>query len=184
VSFSKADYLLPSIATDAEISNFLSGIWMSLIEKSTFYSPEPEPAPTIVEKIVEKFIEKPSLPPTPASPQSPPTYRRKQAKEPRDSKISRLIGGDAPSQPSPRMRGHNYAPSVASTIRTTGSERVRRERKNDEAWDNFYISEEDSADDAYDRMIMGRSGVKIVANKLAPEKKRSSKKALKWLGLA
>jgi hypothetical protein len=181
VSFSKANYLLPCVATDTEISNFLTGITKPLIEKSTFYTPEPEIAPIIVEKIVEKFIEKPTPlpPPTPTSTQPPVSFR--QPKEPRESKISRLTGGEVPK---PRSRGHTYAASISSTIRTTGSERARRERRNDEGWGNFYIGEEDSEDDAYDRMIMGRSGARIVPEVKQAGKKRSSKKALKWLGLA
>lgn len=179
VSFSKANYLLPSIATDTEISNFLSGIWMSLMDKSPFYTPEPEPAPRIVEKIIEKFIEKPDLPPTPPSCHVP--NRKPQSRDFRDSKFSRLAGGDAPNQ---KTRGNNYAPSITSTVRTTGSEKVRRQRRNDEQWENFYIGEEDSEDDAYDRMIMGRSGASIMPTTPTAGKKRSSKKALKWLGLA
>jgi hypothetical protein len=39
-SFSKANFLLPSTATDAEITAFLSGIWKALMERSPFYTPE------------------------------------------------------------------------------------------------------------------------------------------------
>jgi hypothetical protein len=38
-SFAKANFVLPSTATDAEITAFLSGIWKILIEKSPFYIP-------------------------------------------------------------------------------------------------------------------------------------------------
>jgi len=53
--------------------------------------------------------------------------------------------------------------------------------------ENFYLEEEDSEDDDWDRMIMGRSGAKPPPK--APEGKKglvvgSKKKALKWLGLA
>lgn len=181
VSFSKANYLLPSIATDAEITNFISGIWTFLIEKSDYYTPEPEPepVPVIVEKIVERLIEKPQPPPTPTS----VTYRT-HPKDLRDSKISRITGGDI-DQPSLR-KGQHYAASIASTARTTATERVRKERKNDEEWEDFYVGEVDSEDDAFDRMIMGRSGARIVPEvvKQVTGKKSGSKKALKWLGLA
>jgi hypothetical protein len=181
-SFSKANYLLPSIATDSEISNFLTGICTSLVEKSTYYNPEPEPEPRVVEKIVEKFIEKPSLPPTPASMQPPVSFR--QGRKVCEAKIAQITGnastGEARKGPSV---SHNYAQSIASTVKTTASERGRRD---DKAWENFYVGEEDSDDDAFDRMIMGRAGARIVPEVLKPNagKKRSSKKALKWLGLA
>ena len=39
ILFSKANYLLPSIATDSEIAIFLSGIWASLVEETASYNP-------------------------------------------------------------------------------------------------------------------------------------------------
>jgi hypothetical protein len=171
-SFSKANYLLPSTATDSEIATFLSGIWMPLVEKSAFYTPEPEPEPIVIEKVVERLIEK--------APVTSPT------KQGRESKISRLTGNV-------EKRSHHYAPSIASTVRTmttmrtTVTERARMdERELERAWEDFYIGEVDSEDDAYDRMVMGRSGARIVPEVVrnVQGKKRSSKKALQWLGLA
>ncbi len=43
-SFAKADFVLSSIATGVEITDFLAGICRALIESSSFYTPEPEPA--------------------------------------------------------------------------------------------------------------------------------------------
>lgn len=40
-SFSRANYLLPSTATDVEIASFLTSITNHLIEKSSYYTPEP-----------------------------------------------------------------------------------------------------------------------------------------------
>ena len=87
-------------------------------------------------------------------------------------------------------KGHKYAGSVASTVRTTNSERFKREEARIEReWENFYIGEEDSEDDDYDRMMLGRSlarivpEVKVVASD-GQTPRRSTKKALKWLGLA
>lgn len=190
VSFSKADYLLPSMATDAERTSFLSSIRTSLIEKSPFYHPEPEPAPVIIEKIIERFIERPSAVPPPTSTSSyPPVSYRAPRELARDSKIARLTGGDADAPSGARKKGQHYAASIASTIRTTASERFGRERRYDEetqAWEDFYVGEIDSDDDAFDRMIMGRSGARIIPDVMRQlnGKKRSSKKALKWLGLA
>lgn len=84
---------------------------------------------------------------------------------------------------------HKYAASV-STVRTTASERVRREdARVEKEWEHFYIGEEDSEDDDYDRMVMGRALAKIVpevrmVTSEGKVPKRSTKKALKWLGLA
>lgn len=170
LSFSKANYLLPSTATDAEIAAFLSGIWKSLVEKSAFYTPEPELEPIVVEKIVEKFIDRKPLPPP-------------------KSKISRLTGTND-------KRSHSYAPSIASTVRSMATVRTmgtmrttatgRERREVDKAWEDFYIGEVDSEDDDFDRMVMGRAGARIVPEPIRnmQGKKRSSKKALKWLGLA
>lgn len=203
VSFAKADYLLPSTATDAEITTFLSGVWKSLMEKSAFYTPEPEPKPVI--------IERPPLPPTPSS--AAPRDRDRDSGYPASSygstpcasKVSRLTGGAATGS----TRGVNYAPSINSTTtttrggggyaastttsrhmyaasvastKTTNSERERRQGEKD--WENFYIGEEDSDDDAYDRMILGRGMQKIVPEVRRVGQKRNTKKALKWLGLA
>lgn len=74
------------------------------------------------------------------------------------------------------------------STRTTASEFERREDRGriEREWENFYIGEDDSEDDEYDRMIMGRALAKIVPEIRMPEleKKRNTKKALKWLGLA
>ncbi|KAH6717936.1 hypothetical protein BKA61DRAFT_294652 [Leptodontidium sp. MPI-SDFR-AT-0119] len=201
ISFSKADYLLPSTATDTEIATFLSGMWKSLMEKSPFYTPEPEPKPII--------IERPPLPPTPSSngPRDrdsgyPPSYQT-----PRASKVSRLTGGAAtgstqggnyaPSISSVTTKGngggyaasttttitnrHKYAASIAST-KTTASERERK--RGDKEWENFYIAEDDSEDDEYDKMILGRGMQRIVPEVKKVGQKANTKKALKWLGLA
>ncbi|KAL2066230.1 hypothetical protein VTL71DRAFT_2301 [Oculimacula yallundae] len=207
-SFARADYLLPSIATDTEISTFLSGIWKVLMEKSSFYTPEPEPKPII--------IERPPIPPTPTS--SMPRdrdsgYPSSSNQTPRVSKASRLTGGGAPGTPrggnypasinsvlskgnsggyatsvtasttntNTNTNRHKYAASIAST-KTTGSERERKQ--GDKEWENFYIEDDDSEDDAYDKMILGRQMQRIVPEVKKPGQKANTKKALKWLGLA
>lgn len=184
ISFAKADFLLPSTATDSEITTFLSGIWKVLMDKSSFYVPEPEPKPVLIEKA--------PLPPTPtATPSSTrdrdDTYSSVSYRGTK-SKISRLTSSTANNPPryppSTTRSRREYAPSVAPSTKTTASE---KERKVDREWENFYIGEEDSDDDAYDKMIMGRSMAKIVpevrkGGMSAPQ--RNKKKALKWLGLA
>lgn len=73
-----------------------------------------------------------------------------------------------------------YTASIAST-KTTRTERGRRE---DAEWDSFKVEEDDSEDDAYDRMILGRYHARIVPEVRVVGQKRNTKKALKWLGLA
>ncbi|KAK0127554.1 hypothetical protein ONS96_007088 [Cadophora gregata f. sp. sojae] len=201
ISFAKADYLLPSTATDSEITTFLSGMWKALMEKSTFYTPEPEPKPVI--------IERPPLPPTPSSnsPRDrdsgyPPSSFQQ---TPRASKVSRLTGGAVtgstrggnypPSISTVTTRGNGYAASTTTTItnrhkyaasiastKTTASERERK--RGDKEWENFYIAEDDSEDDEYDKMILGRGMQRIVPEVRKVGQKANTKKALKWLGLA
>jgi hypothetical protein len=187
LSFSKANYLLPSTATDYEIFAFLSGILKPLVERCSYYAPEPEVEPIVVEKIVERIVDRKPVPPP------KPTINTNSPRHGRESKFSRLAGN---------LSEKRYAPSIASTVqtmttvrssgtrrttRTTATEKVRRDDRDlERAWEDFYIGEVDSEDDAYDRMVMGRAGARIVPEvmKHMHGKKRSSKKALKWLGLA
>ncbi|KAE8449241.1 hypothetical protein EG329_008408 [Mollisiaceae sp. DMI_Dod_QoI] len=238
-SFARADYLLPSTATDVEITTFLSSIWKSLMEKSAFYTPEPEPKPII--------IERPPMPPPPTPNGSSRDIRRERDRLERErdkyrdndrdteqdsiyrssfrkgvsgtqSKISRLTGGAATGPSAPRSpyaasiiststarpsirhrerdRDTDYDPSIASTTHTrqkytasiasTKTTNSEKERRRDREWENFYIGDEDSEDDEYDRMIMGRAGQRIMPEPEVEMKtqKRDKRKALKWLGLA
>ena len=190
-SFSKANFLLPSTATDTEITTFLSGIWKSLMEKSIFYTPEPEPEPEPI--VIEKIVQAPVVPNLP-TPITPTDYRSRDAAFPpvsfrpsgHQSKISRLTGsvkhGYAPSLTTSTK--HGYTPSIASTVKTKGTAASRREERE---WENFYIAEEDSDDDAYDKMTLGREFARIMPEVRKPVgagSRRPTKKALKWLGLA
>jgi hypothetical protein len=223
--FSRANFLLPSTATDAEITTFLSCIWKALMEKSAFYTPEPEIKPIMI-------IERPPLPPTPTassrrdrdSGHPPSSYRGAL------SKVSRITGNSGAGytcaksvnenrncSPSHHSTSRGYASSTSSTParpKTPSKERERERRMNDALsaaaageegkveskgdWESFYIGEDDSEDDEYDRMIMGRQGAKTV---LEPKRRfggemgelmggagvgrlGNKKKALKWLGLA
>lgn len=79
------------------------------------------------------------------------------------------------------------------TTHTTQSERGRGGESgggDTGDWDNFYIGDEDSDDDEFDKMILGRAHAKIVpevrkgdAGK-GEQPERNKRKALKWLGLA
>jgi hypothetical protein len=193
-SFSKANFVLPSTATDAETTAFLSEIWKTLMQKSPFYTPERDPGP------------KPAMPeglsPPPPTPSASSVFSR-DARDAHDrdsgypastyrgapSKISRLTGGsEAESQRNyepPVIPKHNYASSTTST-KTTRTERGRRrvEKGSEDDWNNFYIGDDDSEDDEYDKMILGRAMAMIVPEVRAAEPNRDKKKALKWLGLA
>ncbi|KAN0110301.1 hypothetical protein V8E51_006688 [Hyaloscypha variabilis] len=193
-SFSKANFVLPSTATDAEITAFLSEIWKTLMQKSPFYTPErdPEPKPAMPEGLSRP-------PPTPSA----SSVFSRDARDARDrdsgypastycgapSKISRLTGSiGAESQRNyepPVIPKHNYTSSTTST-KITRTERGRRrvEKGSEDDWNNFYIGDDDSEDDEYDKMILGRAMAMIVPEVRAAEPKRDKKKALKWLGLA
>lgn len=216
LSFSKANYLLPSTATDREIITFLSEIWKSLIETDSFYIPELEPP--VVSKVTilnspTATPHPPSIPSTnfkPTSPRTPPHTSI--------SSLSKVSGKDhgSPKRNQPRantfraeknshgrparsqtQRTNSYVSSICSGKTTASS----RERQSEREWADFYIGEDDSEDDAYDRMVLGRAGVipgKTVYGEYSGRrcaatgmnnsnvKKRPgySKKALKWLGLA
>jgi hypothetical protein len=190
VSFSKANFLLPSTATEGEINTFVGGITASLIEKSDFYIPELPLKPSVIDKGTLALSPTKALPSSPArsntqndtSPSHPPPTALNRGNLRQDSKISRLTGGGSSM--------HKYASSIrsiASTVRTTDSGRRRREdARVEREWENteWYIGEVDSDDDDYDRMVMGRAMARIVPEVVKDPKKRSTKKALQWLGLA
>ncbi|KAH8593358.1 hypothetical protein B0O99DRAFT_220786 [Bisporella sp. PMI_857] len=187
VSFSKANFVLPSTANDTEVTTFISGIQAALIRQSSFYTPEPEPRPIVIEKIVEKMVEKPALPPIPLSPY-PMSHRPSATARSSSTKIARLTGSDThTSRTSGGSVKEKYAGSIASTttVRTMASEKWWLQ---DGEWgdgsDNFYIGEEDSEDDDWDRRVMGRAGVKPMKAMPGKTGVGSKKKALKWLGLA
>lgn len=163
------------------------------MDKSAFYTPELEPKSVLVGKA-------PPLPPTPSTSPiftrdasvrdsvQPPSFRGSSAK------ISHLtgttaIGSRQSSDPSiGTLVKHRYASSLAS-VKTTGTERSRKKvvagASAESEWDNFYIEDDDSEDDEYDKMIMGRSMARIAPEVKNPDAKaRDKKKALKWLGLA
>ncbi|CAG8959967.1 hypothetical protein HYFRA_00012684 [Hymenoscyphus fraxineus] len=78
-----------------------------------------------------------------------------------------------------------YASSIKSS--KTGKSRASRVQNADGGWETFYISDVDSEDDEFDRMILGRKHARIVPEVRKEEgeaKKRDKSKALKFLGLA
>ncbi|KAG9241451.1 hypothetical protein BJ878DRAFT_466366 [Calycina marina] len=187
IAFSKADYLLPSCATDSEIVAFLSAIWTSLMKQSTYYTPEPEPPSIIIENIIERYIDRPTLPPSFSNPSRPTTTARSSS-----AKLVRLTGSHDSLTNASRPEKKIYPASVASTTMTmrTVTSRKRREREDGgDGGENFYVGEEDSEEDDYDRMVLGRAGARPVGRARVGGKgtgtgTASKKKALRWLGLA
>lgn len=192
VSFSKANYLLPSPTTSAEMTTFLTQIRQSLISTSTFYTPEPPPDPE---------PRNANMPPTPTSP--PPTYIQIPHHSHAQSKVSRLTNASTSSMQAQPATSRRYASSITSnlttrTTRTTATETERRrERQTERDWANFYIGED--SDDEYERMVLGRAWrpesrarqvdaeSTIRGGMLSVDvgrRKGNSKKALKFLGLA
>jgi hypothetical protein len=217
-SFSKANHLLPSTATDAEIASFLCNIWKTLIDKSAFYVTEPD-SPAII-----AVTSPPPIPPTPAvqtaehTPRTPlgnaPTTghsrNRSHARSSKvSSKVEQILGPQSHQQhvqnkksihqhhrhqshyrtksnansfkasydkENTFMYGHTYDHNRTASIRTTATELERRERQSERDWENFHIGGE-SEDDEWDRLYLPRVPKRT-------EKKASTKKALKWLGLA
>lgn len=213
-SFSKANFLLPSTATDAEITAFLSGIWKALMERSPFYTPEGKIVPSIrcysyvwkpnpwepggrkyTDKMIAEPEPKPVMPHRPSPPPPTPSTSSVFTRDARDrdsgypastfrgapSKVSRLTGnsevGSQNNYESSVLSKHKSASSIAST-KTTERGRQRVERGAETGWENFYIQDDDSEDDEYDRKVLGRA---MEVRATAP--KRDKKKALKCMFL-
>jgi hypothetical protein len=166
--------LLPSTATDVEVTDFLGRICQDLIESSPSYTLEPEPG--------KESVMSGGLPPS----QTPSTsiVVTRDAHDP-DSGYPAFADRGAPSKIA-RLTGstgegsqNNYEASVTSkheygsSITSNKTARTERERKRERGtataveieWDNFNFDSD--AEDNY---------------AVAP--KRDEKKALKWLGLA
>jgi len=127
------------------------------MEESSYYTPEPEPTPIIIERIVEKFIEKPPMPIS-----SQPL------------KIARIMGEGGENN-------EGYAESVASTEASASEKKWMKVSGVGDGKGTYWAGVEDSDDDDFDRMVMGRAGVGPPGR---GAKGYSKKKALKWLGLS
>ncbi|KAG9235022.1 hypothetical protein BJ875DRAFT_483635 [Amylocarpus encephaloides] len=183
VSYSKANYLLTSTATDTEVTIFLSEIWQSLMEKSPFYNPEPRAEPMIVEKLLTNS---PNSTPVPCMAKNPITGTTSRPRTPNRSSSSNSFNRSSNTSPAKT----SYISSIESKLSTTCSAKPAM----DGNWENFYVGDEDSDDDEYDKMILGRKHAKIVPEviKTGPNArgmdgiggKKNRHKALKWLGLA
>lgn len=167
ISFAKANYVLLSTATTAEITAFIAEIRKSLVEKSAVYASMPPLKPAMVDQGIQALL----MPPVPKTPnkQKTPTM------------LVKNPNGPGSSQDYDQDRDSLYPPSSFKTPT------IRRERENRKKWDNFYIGDDDSDDDEFDKMILGRKHARIVpemrvAGLATPTK--NMQKALRWLGVS
>lgn len=188
VSFSRADYLFTSSATEAEINSLVSTIWTVLIDIDNFYAPEPPAQPLSPGRgratrgqltLVSKFT-------TPASPPISPPYKYDGVATPRSMVTMEFPYPPPLSQPAAR----SDSPSRASikSARSTRSMRARSQhhiasataRRGEDAMNGDAVSvvDEGDFDEAEERRLMP------MYMRQSELRKGNSRKALKWLGLA
>ncbi len=205
--FSKANFLLPSSATDSEIAIFVSTIWKILISISSFYVPEHVPrkatshaslrrpgnikVPAAVSAIEHTYIitrepiPGPAVPPFVNPPMSPPASIPPMPRLPQ-----------RPPSPSDSVRSRiSVAASVRSgksgkTWRTSastkghGRRRSQRSRRGRVDMESLYgWVDTDEEDEDYDHEVR-RVMPMFVRRRDMQIQKGNSRKALKWLGLA
>lgn len=173
VTVSKANFLLTSTASDAEIATFISTVLKILSDISSFYTPEEAP-----KKPSPKKSKPPSLtgtfspfPRVSSGPQSPPMSPALAARF-----GAGLSGSSALS---------SRAPSIAETVKTIKSVKSklsrgksRRKPSNADAQSILTVYLDDSDWDQEDRRIMP------ILSKKPDMRRGNSRKALKMLGLA
>ncbi|KAJ4190855.1 hypothetical protein NW755_005066 [Fusarium falciforme] len=173
VTVSKANFLLTSTASDAEIATFISTVLKILSDISSFYTPEEAP-----KKPSPKKSKPPSLtgtfspfPRVTSGPQSPPMSPALAARF-----GAGLSGSSALS---------SRAPSIAETVKTIKSVKSklsrgksRRKPSNSDAQSILTVYLDDSDWDQEDRRIMP------ILSKKPDMRRGNSRKALKMLGLA
>lgn len=125
-SFLRANYLLPSTATDVEIATFLSNITDHLIEKSSYYTPEP----TLYSPRKLSSPLSPSFPPTANSTSGPrkpknsevtpngnSNRQRAQSRGEKDSRVGQSINTNIFRSQSSQG---NYATPIKGTFASNG----------------------------------------------------------------
>lgn len=200
-SFSRADYVLVSPATDADIATFISTIWKVLIHIDPFYSPE-QPHPFAARSpLVSKFAISPPLPPPPPPPpshvrdDSPSRISVKSSSSGRTRHVMAAATAAAimqQQQPPPPQQQAQQPRSLNNNNNNNNNNRgvMRRGRSAD---NGGYGAEEESvgavgggaleeheveAYDAEERRLMP------MYMRQSEMRKGNSRKALKWLGLA
>lgn len=188
LAMSKANFLLTSVATETEIHNFVKTVRHLLIEVSKFYVLEessrskakavPPPLANSVSAFPRRTSLGPQSPPLSPPPQSPlpPVNRTLPPRPPSPVQSVKVALAKAPSI---------KAPSVAGSIKTVKSARIRRPGTSksskvggDTASVYTFNPEEESDYDMEERRLMP------IFVKRPQAKKGNSRKALKFLGLA
>ncbi|KAF4414704.1 hypothetical protein F53441_14710, partial [Fusarium austroafricanum] len=175
VKVSKANFLLTSTATDAEIATFIATIARILSDTSEFYTPHELP-----KKLSPKKSKPPSItgtfspfPRVPSGTHSPPM-------SPTLGTMGAALSGPPPDPPVP-----SRPPSIAETVKTAKSSRSKQSPSHSmrkpsavDARSILTMYVDDSDWDQEDRRIMPLLGDK------AERRKGNSHKALKFLGLS
>ena len=179
---SKANYLLTSSASDTEIATFIATIRKILTGVSAFYVPEePTPPPPAPAKKQIKRKDKP----TPLSGPFSPFPRATGLTSPTATSPTTTMGRKTQPSPGLSQRPASIAETVrtfttARTAKSGKSKRFRRVPTRDGAESCItYDPAEDSDYDQEERRLMP-----IFMQKASQRPKPSSRKALKFLGLA
>ncbi|KAF5661286.1 gastric mucin [Fusarium heterosporum] len=174
VTVSKANFLLTSNASDAEISTFIGTISKILSKISDFYISEelprkPSPKKSKPTSITGTFSAFPRVPSAPYSPPMSPTP---------GASLGTAFGGTSTANPS-------RAPSIAETVGTTKSNRSKPSRTKSKSKTpaadtrsilTMYV--DDSDWDQEDRRVMP------LLERKSDRRKANTHKALKFLGLS
>ena len=194
LTFAKANLLLTSSATDAETATFISTIWTILMDVSHFYVPEhPPPSAAAAGKSLPSLPELNPFPPAHASPPRAPPPPPKTATglsspplspggSPEQQQQQRAPPPVRPPSPSPSARSRTSI-KTAWTARSFAARSARnRSRGGASELGLDYAGPDDDDDpdlcDAEARRLMPLFVPRGEA------RKPSSRKALKWLGLA
>lgn len=185
-SFSRADYLLPSTATEAEIASFISVIWKVLIDADAYYAPEAPSSPPSTTPARSRPPAR-ALPPHPLSKFAVPLASPPQTPDGRES----FFRAQPPLPPPPRMGGRDESPSRASVLSRSQGARSRprslaasgstRTRGGGDDGASLYAVSVVGDGEFYDDEER-----RLMPMYLRPNERRkgNSRKALKWLGLA
>lgn len=197
LSFSRANYLLTSSATDAEITAFISKIWRILIEVDPYYVPEQTqvaysahmlaikpPLPGLVSRFTSPCS--PPLSP-PGLPLPPPPRMTRDESPSRGSDWSGSGRGGLQQHIAivqQQQQQHGSGASVASSSprslhRLAGMLGTPRREPDNASADAVSVAEEgDCYDDEEERRLMP------MYMRQSELRKGNSRKALRWLGLA
>jgi hypothetical protein len=180
-SFSKADFLLVSPATEDEISTFLSSVWESLkFPSSSFYIPDDilSPSSTLHPVSSPSTASSHNAPPTPPPEQRiPPLPRQKRVSPTRAPKRVSFVDSTTSTEISTENARRRERQSEKDWEKL---ESERRERLSEKAWESFIMGNDS------DESLLELERIFMPHLHYMPRTARrigDSRKALKWLGL-